>query len=44
MDSVKTVAGSTLGFVTGSLGTMALVPIYVFLFMYFKKHLVMFII
>lgn len=44
MDSVKTVAGTTLGIVTGSLATMALVPIYTFLFMYYRKHLVMFII
>ena len=44
MDSVKTVAGTTLGIVTGSLATIALVPIYVFLFMYYRKHLRMFII
>src|SRR6478735_7650198 len=44
MDNVKTVAGTTLGIVTGSLATIALVPIYVFLFMYYRKHLRMFII
>ena len=44
MDSVKTVAGSTLDFVTGSLTTIALVPIYVFLLMYYRNHLVMFVI
>src|SRR6478736_126878 len=44
MDSVKNVAGTTLGIITGSLGLMALVPIYVFLFMYYKKHLKMFIV
>ena len=44
MDGVKTVAGTTLGIITGSLGIIALVPIYVFLFMYYQKHLIMFII
>ncbi len=44
MDHVKAVAGTTLGIVTGSLATVALVPIYTFLFMYYRKHLVMFVI
>ena len=44
MDNVKTVAGTTLSIVTGSLAIIALVPIYVFLFMYYRKHLVMFLI
>lgn len=44
MDSVKTVAGSTLDFVTGSLATIALVPIYTFLLMYYRQHLAMFVI
>jgi len=44
INNVKTVAGTTLSIVTGSLATIALVPIYVFLFMYYRKHLVMFII
>jgi predicted PurR-regulated permease PerM len=44
MNSVKTVAGTTLSILTGSLATIALVPIYVFLFMYYRRHLVMFII
>jgi len=44
MDNVKAVAGSTLGALTGSLATIALVPIYTFLFMYYRRHLVMFII
>lgn len=44
MESVKAMAGSTLGVITSSLATVALVPIYVFLFMYYKSHLIMFII
>ncbi len=44
MDNVKAVAGTTLGILTGSLATIALVPIYTFLFMYYRQHLVMFII
>jgi predicted PurR-regulated permease PerM len=44
ISSVKTVAGSTLDFVTGSLAIIALVPIYTFLFMYYRNHLIMFII
>jgi predicted PurR-regulated permease PerM len=44
MNNVRTVAGSTLDFVTGSLATMALVPIYVFLLMYYRNHLIMFVI
>ncbi len=44
MDNVKAVAGNTLGFLTGSLAMFALLPIYTFLIMYYKKHLVMFII
>ena len=31
MDNVKSVAGTTLGVLTGSLATVALVPIYTFL-------------
>jgi predicted PurR-regulated permease PerM len=42
MSNVKTVAGTTLGFVTSSLATVALIPIYVFLFMYYRNHLIMF--
>ena len=44
MDSAKTVAGATIGAVTSSLATVALVPIYTFLFMYYRTHLIMFII
>lgn len=44
MDKVKALAGSTLGVVTSSLAVVALVPIYVFLFMFYRSHLIMFVI
>ena len=43
MASVKAVAGTTLGILTASLITVTLVPIYVFLFMYYRLHLITFI-
>ncbi|MFT4155433.1 MAG: AI-2E family transporter [Parafilimonas sp.] len=42
MDNVKAVAGTTLGALTGSLATLTLIPIYTFLFMYYRQHLIMF--
>ncbi|CAN5439511.1 AI-2E family transporter [soil metagenome] len=42
MDSAKTVAGATLGVLTTSLGNLMLIPIYSFLFMYYRNHLIMF--
>lgn len=42
MGNAKAVAGTTLGILTTSLGTLFLVPIYTFLFMYYRSHLVMF--
>jgi predicted PurR-regulated permease PerM len=40
--NAKSVAGTTLDVLTASLGTMMLVPIYTFLFMYYRNHLIMF--
>lgn len=42
--NVKAVAGTTLDIVTGSLVTLTLVPIYVFLFMYYRIHMLTFIV
>lgn len=42
MDNAKEVAGTTLQVLTASLATLILVPIYIFLFMYYRNHLVMF--
>ncbi|HRH59576.1 MAG TPA: AI-2E family transporter [Chitinophagaceae bacterium] len=42
MGNAKDVAGTTLGVLTSSLGTLILVPIYTFLFMYYRNHLIMF--
>ncbi len=42
--NLKAVAGTTLGFVGSSLALIGLIPIYVFLLMYYRKHLIMFII
>jgi predicted PurR-regulated permease PerM len=42
MGNAKAVAGTTLDVLTTSLGTMMLVPIYTFLFMYYRNHLIMF--
>ncbi|CAN5299933.1 AI-2E family transporter [soil metagenome] len=42
--NVNVIAGSALGFLTSILSTFALVPVYVFLFMYYKEHLITFVI
>ncbi|QEC67833.1 AI-2E family transporter [Panacibacter ginsenosidivorans] len=42
MGNAKDMAGSTLGALTASLATLMLVPIYTFLFMYYRSHLIMF--
>lgn len=42
MGDAKAVAGTTLEILTASLGTLFLVPVYTFLFMYYRTHLVMF--
>lgn len=42
MGNAQKVAGTTLGVLTASLGTLMLVPIYTFLFMYYRNHLIMF--
>lgn len=42
--NAKAIAGGALGFLTASLSALALVPVYVFLFMYYKDHLVAFVI
>ncbi|HRH50447.1 MAG TPA: AI-2E family transporter [Panacibacter sp.] len=42
--NAKAIAGGALGFLTSALSSIALVPVYVFLFMYYKDHLVAFII
>ena len=42
MGNAKAVAGTTLGVLTASLATLMLVPIYTFLFMYYRSHLIMF--
>ncbi len=44
IDNVKAVAGTTLDIITASLTTLALVPIYVFLFMYYRIHMITFIV
>ncbi len=44
IDNVKAVAGTTLDILTASLVTLTLVPIYVFLFLYYRVHLLTFII
>ena len=43
IDNVKAVAGTTLDIITASLVTATLVPIYVFLFLYYRVHLITFI-
>ena len=42
--NLTAVAGTTLGFVGSSLALIGLIPIYVFLLMYYRKHLIMFVI
>jgi len=42
--SLTTVAGTTLGIVGSSLALIGLIPIYVFLLMYYRQHLIMFVI
>jgi predicted PurR-regulated permease PerM len=43
-DTAAVIASSTLSVLTGSLVSITLVPIYVFLFLYYRNHLLMFII
>ena len=42
MNNAKAIATGTLGFLTASLATLLLIPIYVFLFLYYRNHLLMF--
>jgi predicted PurR-regulated permease PerM len=42
MGNAKSIATGTLGFLTASLTTILLIPIYVFLFLYYRNHLLMF--
>jgi predicted PurR-regulated permease PerM len=43
-NNLKTVATGTLGIVTASLVNLTLIPIYMFLFLYFRTHLLQFIV
>ncbi len=43
-NGIKAVAGTTLGFVGSSLALVGLIPIYVFLLMFYRQHLIMFVV
>ncbi len=43
-DNLKSVAGTTLDVASASLALVALIPIYVFLLMYYRRHLIMFVV
>ncbi len=44
INNVKAVAGTTFDIITASIVTLTLVPIYVFLFMYYRLHMLTFIV